>query len=44
MVHIIRSTCDAGIVSSALPDKLKEVIDAGEDVIHEDDSVEVLVF
>ena len=44
MVHVIGCTCDSGVVPSALPDKLEEVVDAGENVVHEDDSFKVFIF
>lgn len=43
MEHIIRRTSDARIIPSALPYKLQEVVHAGEDIVHEDDRIKVLV-
>ena len=40
--HVVRGAGDARVVASALPDELEEVVDAGEDVVHEDDGVEHL--
>lgn len=42
VVHVIRGAGDTGVVLAALPDEFEEVVDAGEDVVHEDDAIEVL--
>jgi len=42
VVHIICGTGDPGVALPALPDKLEEVVDAGENVVHEDDGFKVL--
>jgi hypothetical protein len=44
MVHVVGGAGDAGIVVARLPYELEEVVNAGEDVVHEDDGVEELVF
>lgn len=44
MVHVVCGACDSCIVQSTLPDKFKEVIDAGQDIVHEDNRIEVFVF
>lgn len=43
MIHIVGGTGNTGIVLPRLPDKFKEIVDAGQDVIHEDNGIEVLV-
>ena len=44
VVHIIGCTSDPGVIPSALPDKLEEVVYAGENVVHENDGFKVFVF
>jgi hypothetical protein len=34
-VHVISYTSDAGIVNAALIDELEDVVDAGEDIVHQ---------
>ena len=43
MVHVIRRACDTCIIPPTLPDKLKQIVYAWEDIVHEDDGVKVLV-
>lgn len=43
MEHVIRRTSYACVVPPALPDQLQEIVHTGQDVVHEDDRVEVLV-
>lgn len=42
MVHVIRCTSDARILSPTLPDQLEQVVDTGQDIVHEDDRVKDL--
>lgn len=39
MVHVIRCASDTRILSSTLPDQLEQVVDTGQDIVHEDDRV-----
>ena len=41
MIHVIRGTCDTGVLSSGLPNQLENIIDARQDIVHENDSVKV---
>jgi len=43
VIHVIGSTCDTCVVPAALPDELQEVVDAGQDVVHEDDGIKELI-
>ena len=43
MIHVIRCTRDARIVPPALPDKFKDIVHTGKDVVHEDDGIKVFV-
>jgi hypothetical protein len=43
MIHIVRSTSYTCIISPTLPDKLKQVVHAWENIVHKYDGVEVLV-
>ena len=43
VVHVVRGAGDARVVEPALVDELEQVVHAGEDVVHEDDAVKVLV-
>lgn len=44
MVHVIRCAGDTSVVLPRLPNKLEEVVDTGEDIIHEDDGIKVFPF
>lgn len=39
MVHVIRCTSDTRILSPTLPDQLEQVVDTGQDIVHENDRV-----
>lgn len=39
MVHVIRRTGDTRILSPTLPNQLEQVVDTGQDIVHEDDRV-----
>lgn len=41
--HVIRRAGDTGILSSALPDQLEQVVDARQDVVHKDNRVKDLL-
>jgi hypothetical protein len=41
--HIVRGTGDTSILSPTLPDQLEQIVDARQDVVHEDDRVEDLL-
>jgi hypothetical protein len=43
MVHVIRRACYTRIIPPTLPDELKQVVYAWEDIVHEYDSIEILV-
>ena len=43
VVHVVRGAGDARVVEPALVDELEQVVRAGQDVVHEDDRVKVLV-
>ena len=43
MEHVVRRACDTSIVSPTLPDQLQEVVHTGKNIVHEDDTVKVLV-
>ena len=42
MEHVIRRTCNPGILTPALPDQLEHVVDTRQDIVHEDDRIERL--
>ncbi len=44
VIHIIGGTGDPGVVPSALPDELEQVVDAGKNVVHENDGFKVFIF
>jgi hypothetical protein len=41
--HVICGTCNSGIVQTALVDQFEDVVHAGEDVVHENYGIEILV-
>lgn len=41
MVHVIRGTGNASIVPPTLPDEFEKVVDAGQDIVHENDGIKV---
>lgn len=43
MEHVIRRASDPGIIQTALINEFKEVVNAGEDVVHENYGIEILV-
>lgn len=43
MIHVISGAGDASVIIAALPDKFEEIIDAGENVVHENNGIEILV-
>ena len=43
VIHVVSGTCDACVVPATLPDEFEEVVNAGKDVVHEDDGVKELV-
>lgn len=43
MIHVVRSTSYTCIIPPTLPDKLKQVVHAWEDIVHKYDGVKVLV-
>ena len=44
MVHVVRSTSDPRILFPTLPDQLQHIIHTWQDIIHEHDRIEHLVF
>jgi len=43
MVHVICRARNASVIQTALVNEFEEVVYAGEDVVHEDNGIEVLV-
>ena len=43
MVHVVGSAGYSRVIYPALPDQLEEIVHTGQDVVHEDDRIEVLV-
>lgn len=43
MEHVICGACNSGIVQTALVDEFEDVVHAGEDVVHENYGIEILV-
>lgn len=43
MVHVIRRACYTCVIPPTLPDELKQIVYAWENIIHEYDGIKVLV-